>query len=291
LRVLAHYTLDLSTFERTRNPNPNGSERLGRFVGLYQRECDHFDIRIKEFPCFGCATDDALLCLLEMLTHLKHPSIAPLFGIVFPTDSTSLKIATLCCQSVSLNEVLADPPSWWTRTAKSKTIAGIVHGMRFAHSIGCAHGSLKPSNILFDNNRNVQIVDFCSNRLHGSVSNDYDRRRCCEARDEEEAFQTDALSFSLILFEILVGRSVVVQSSSRDDMKICFVDDGERAEIPSFIPFFMRQLMEEVRSAYWRGRSSFSVIYQRLKENNFDIVEGNDVNEVLRFVSSLETSE
>jgi serine/threonine protein kinase len=289
LRVLANYTLDLSTFDRKQNPNL--SERLGRFVGLYQRESDHFEITVKEFPRFGSAKDDALLCLLEMLTHLKHPSIAPLFGIVLPTDSTSLKIATLCCQSVSLNEVLANPPSWWTPTAKSKTIAGIALGMRFAHSLDCAHGSLKPSNILFDSNQNVQIVDFCSNLLRESVSNDGEVSARCEAEDEAEALQTDVLSFSSILFEILVGRSIVVETTWTGDVEIRFVDDGERAAIPSFIPFFVRQLMEKVWSDDWWTRPSFSAIYEYLKQNNFDVVKGNDVTEVLRFVSSLEASE
>jgi serine/threonine protein kinase len=279
LRVLANYALDLSTFKRKQNPNL--SERLGRFVGLYERESDHFEITIKEFPRFGCAKDDALLDLLEMLTHLKHACIAPLCGIVFPTDSTGLKIATSCCQCVSLNEVIANPPSWWTPTAKSKTIAGIVLGMRFAHSLGCAHGSLKPSNILFDNNHNVQIVDFCSNRLRGSVSND----------DQDEALRSDIMSFPFILFDVLVGRSVVVQTSSSGDVETCFVDDGERAVVPSFIPLFMKQLMKRMLSANQRTPPSFSEIYEGLKQQNFDIVEGNDVNEVLRFVSSLEASE
>jgi serine/threonine protein kinase len=290
LRVLAHYALDLSTFERKQNPDL--SERLGRFLGLYHRESDHFEITIKEFPRSGSATDDGLLCLLEMLTHLKHVCIAPLFGIVFPTDSTCLKIATLCCESVSLKEVLANAPSWWTPTAKSKTIAGIVIGMRFSHSLGCAHGSLKPSNILFDNHQNVQIVDFCSNRLRGSVSDEGEVSGRCECDDEEEeeeealqtdeseALQTDVWSFCSMLFEILVGRSVVVEASSCGAV-----------EIPSFIPMFMRKLMERVWSATESRRPSFSEIYERLKENNFDIVEGNEVTEVLRFVSSLEASE
>jgi serine/threonine protein kinase len=259
---------------------------------LYQRESDHFEITIKEFPRFGCVNDDALLGFLEMLTYLKHPSIAPFFGIVFPTDSTSLKIATLCCESVSLKEVLANPRSWWTPTAKSKTIAGIVHGMGFAHSIGCVHGSLKPSNILFDNNENVQIVDFCSNGLRGCVIKEGEVSSRSEADDGKESLQTDDVSsFCLILFDILVGRRVVAQASSGDGVEIYFVDDGERAEIPSFIPFFMRELMEKGCSADQSIRPSFSGIYECLKQNDFDIVEGNDVTEVLRFVSSLEASE
>jgi hypothetical protein len=37
-------------------------------------------------------------------------------------------------------------------------------------------------------------------------------------------------------------------------------------------------------------RPSFSEIYECLKKNSFDIVEGNDVNKVSRFASSLEAS-
>jgi hypothetical protein len=144
---------------------------------------------------------------------------------------------------------------------------------------------------VFDNHQNVQIVDFCSNRLRGSVSNDGEVRGRSEADDEKEALQTDVLSFSVILFEILVGRSVVAQSSSCGDVEIHFVDDGERAVIPSFIPFFVSELMESMWSADRSTRPSFDDIYQILKESNFDIVEGNDVTEVLRFVSSLEASE
>jgi serine/threonine protein kinase len=101
-------------------------------------------------------------------------------------DSTNLTIATLYCQNGSLKEVLANPPSWWTPTAKSKTIAGIVIGMRFAHSLDWAHGSLKPSNILFDKTHNVQIVDFCSNRLQGRVSNDVEVSGRSEVDDEKK---------------------------------------------------------------------------------------------------------
>jgi hypothetical protein len=53
----------------------------------------------------------------------------------------------------------------------------------------------------------------------------------------------------------------------------------------------MRQLMERVGSADRFVQRSFSEIYECLKQNSFDIVEGNDVTEVLRFVSSLEASE
>jgi serine/threonine protein kinase len=244
-------------------------------VSLYRRKIDGVEIVTKEIPNFD--SDGSLECL-EMLTHLKNPSIFPLFGIVSPTNSTNLTIATLYYRNGSLKEVLANPPSWWTPTAKSKTIAAIVVGMRFAHSLGCAHGSLKPSNILFTEKEHVQIVDFCSNHLQGRVRN--------EADDESKALLMDVVAFCSILFEIVVGRSVVAQISPYHEFKIELVDNGEQVEIPSLIPSFMRFLF-----AHRSFQHSFREIYEALKRNYFNIIEGNDVDEVLRFVSSLEASE
>jgi serine/threonine protein kinase len=285
LRFLAKYYVDLSLFEREQDPDICKS--FGRFVTLYRRKRDDLQIVTKEFPRPISDQQDPSFESLEMLTHLTHPGICPLFGIVSPTESTNFLMARLYCSNGSLKEVIADPPSWWTPTAKSKAIAGIVLGMRFAHSFDCVHGSLKPSNILFDNNRNAQIVDFCSNRLRNHV--EVGGRR--ESGHEEETRESDVFSFSLILFEILVGRRVVARVIRCGEVEICFVDDGERAVIPSSIPSSIRELIERGWSADWSVRPSFDYIYKVLKDNDFDTVEGNEVNEVLRFVSSLEASE
>jgi serine/threonine protein kinase len=285
LRVLAKYDVDLSIFEREEDPHI--CERLGRFVRLYRRKSDDVKIVTKDFPRSKSDQQDTSFESLEMLTHLTHPGIFPLFGIVSPTESTNFKIARLYCSNGSLKEVIADPPSWWTPTAKSKAIAGIVLGMRFAHSLGCVHGSLKPSNILFDNNQNAQIVDFCSNRLQ----NHFEVCGRSESGNEEEIRESDVFSFSLILFEILVGRSVVARVSPCGEVEIRFVDDGERAVITSLIRSSIRGLIERGWSADRSVRPSFDYIYKVLKDNDFNTVEGNDVNEVLRFVSSLEASE
>jgi hypothetical protein len=83
--VLAGYDLDLCTFEGEHNPET--CELIGTSVSVYRRKRDGVEIAMKEIPNFDSDRDDRSLECLEMLTHLKHPSIAPLFGIVFPTNS------------------------------------------------------------------------------------------------------------------------------------------------------------------------------------------------------------
>jgi serine/threonine protein kinase len=64
----------------------------------------------------------------------------------------------------SLKDVLSARPLWWTPTAKAITVAGIVLEMKFLHSFGLIHGSLKPSNVLFDEYHLIQIADFGRSR-------------------------------------------------------------------------------------------------------------------------------
>jgi hypothetical protein len=53
----------------------------------------------------------------------------------------------------------------------------------------------------------------------------------------------------------------------------------------------MRFLFAAEGFVHWSVPHSFGEIYEVLKANDFTIVEGNEVNEVLRFVSYLEASE
>jgi serine/threonine protein kinase len=99
-------------------------------------------------------------CEIEKLMNLTHPCIAAPLGFVLPTVSKELKIARLYSRSGSLKDVLSVRPLWWTPTAKAIAVAGIVFGMKFLHSFGVIHGSLKPSNVLFDEYHQIQIADF-----------------------------------------------------------------------------------------------------------------------------------
>jgi tRNA A-37 threonylcarbamoyl transferase component Bud32 len=56
-------------------------------------------------------------------------------------------------------EVVSVNPISWASTVKAKTVAGIVLGVRFAHRLGLLHGHLATSNIPFDSDHCIQIVD------------------------------------------------------------------------------------------------------------------------------------
>jgi serine/threonine protein kinase len=89
---------------------------------------------------------------IENLINLRHPCIAGPIGFSFGIDPGSqqeLKIVRLYLEGCSLAEVLSIVPVWWTSTLKAKVVAGIVLGLRFAHSLGLLHGHLTGNNIFF----------------------------------------------------------------------------------------------------------------------------------------------
>jgi serine/threonine protein kinase len=169
----------------------------------------------------------------------------------------------------SLSEVISVCPVWWTSTIKAKAVAGIIVGLDFAHSHGLIHGSLRSSNILFDSDHCIQIVEFHGMRLKVGGS---ERESGSEERTKLGGFsgqrwtpQTDISGFTSILFEIVVGRTA----------------NGE-VSIPTNIPDFVSNLIE---TGLWSTtQSSFRDILDILKANNFAIEDDADSAEVFGFI-------
>jgi serine/threonine protein kinase len=141
---------------------------------------------------------------LERMITLRHPCIVGPIGFVFRNESGSrpeLKIVRLYLEGSSLSEVLSVNPIWWTSTVKAKTVAGIVLGLRFAHSLGLVHGHLTGNNILFDCDHCIQIVDFTPIDLevreieieieseYGTQLGEFSRERWTAERDIQTCFE------------------------------------------------------------------------------------------------------
>jgi serine/threonine protein kinase len=154
---------------------------------------------------------------------------------------------------------------WWTPTAKAKAVAGIVLGLRFAHSFGLIHGHLTTDNIVFDLNHHIQITDFLS-CLSGNGLSGFSR----EGWNPE----MDIRGFVLILFEIVVGRPA-----------------KDEADIPADVPEFIREMIKAGLSGERRRWCSFSHIFRTLKQHDFRIVPGVESAEVLSFVGWVEELE
>jgi serine/threonine protein kinase len=212
---------------------------------------------------------------MENQMNLRHPMIAPLIGCGFRQESSGLlelKTVRLYASDDSLAGVLLNRPDWWTPTAKAKAVLGIALGLRFAHGHGFLHGAVKASNILFDANHTTQITDFSAIRLeNGSVE---------PFSGEGWSPAVDVSGFASLLSEIVIGNPASFPITSMDD-----------SSLRPIVPAFVRQIIEDAQLTKPKRLLSFVDIVDRLKKNHFQITLGVDSEEVLRFVSWVESSE
>jgi serine/threonine protein kinase len=233
--------------------------------GMYRRFEDSSKITVKSI-WFTDSIDDGLIeNYIEHLINLCHPCIAVPIGFVFGSGSRELKVVGLYSESESLSEVIATSPAWWTPTAKAKAVAGLVLGLRFAHSFGLIHGCLTTHNIVFDSDHHIQITDFLSN---------LSKRASCGFSKEGWNPDTDVRVFASLLFEIIVGRPA-----------------SEEVSVPADVPTFVSDRIEAGRSGKSRRLSSFWDIFETLKRHDFEIVAGVDSADVLSFVGWVELLE
>jgi serine/threonine protein kinase len=214
---------------------------------------------------------------IEKLINLYHPCISGPIGFVFPIESDSpqeLTIVRLYLEGSSLAEVLSVNPVWWTSTAKAKAVAGIVLGLRFAHSLGFLHGHLTTNNILFDSDHFLRIVDFEPILLDVGESKSEEGTQLDGVSGERWTPKTDVHAFASILFEILVGRPAKGETS-----------------VPANIRHSVSKIIE---TGFWLNSEieySFHDIFETLKQNEFEIEDGVDAVEVSAFASWVESAE
>jgi hypothetical protein len=238
---------------------------------IYQRADDQFLFVVKSISLTECIEKLQIEKEIENLINLVHPCIAAPIGFVYPMESVcwqELKIIRLHLDGCSLSEVISVSPEWWTATAKAKAVAGIVLGLRFAHSLGLLHGHLNSSNILFDVDHHIQMTDFSSIRLEVS-DNDIGGFSGVGWTPK-----IDIRAFASILFEIVVGRPA-----------------NDQPFVPTYISMFVSEI---IKAGLWfecESPGSFCDIFEILLQNYFRIMDGVDSTEVLAFVNWVESVE
>jgi serine/threonine protein kinase len=158
---LKDYHLNISEFEERSRICKSDAESNG----IYDRVEDEFSVVVKSIALREGLEETTIEKEIEKMINLRHPCIAGSIGFVIGIESGTLqelKIARLYFEGSSLSEVVSVNPVWRTSTVKAKVIAGIILGLRFAHSLGLFHGRLSARSILFDLNHCIQIVNFDS---------------------------------------------------------------------------------------------------------------------------------
>jgi serine/threonine protein kinase len=273
LLSLADHQFDLSVFGEISILNE--SHRV--MTEIHRRLSDGFAIVVKSIDLCESVELCQIHQEIEILQNLRHPCITGPIGFVFPPQSGKLKVIR-SYMDTTLSEVLSASPHWWTATAKAKTVVGLVLALRFAHSLGLLHGSLKASNVLFDTRGSIHIADFCIDRLSGCEG--------CDCRIGMGGFfgegwtpKGDLRGFAVILFEIIVGHLATEAEAA-----------NQIPTLPLEVPEFVLEIIR--KGLYSHSESiSFGDIFNILKKNEFQIIRGVDSTEISVFANQVELAE
>jgi serine/threonine protein kinase len=270
---LREYIVNLLTFEE--KSMIGEPDKLSHKI--YHRVEDGVLVLVRSIRLSESVEQSRLNNEIENLINLQHPCITAPIGFVFPIESDrpqELKIVELYSEGISLSEVVSLDPIWWTSTMKAKAIAGIVLGLRFAHSFGLLHKNLSTRTIVFDSDHCIQIVDFEPQLMEVDESECQEGTQVGGFSGEGWTPKTDVSGFASILFEIIVGRP------SMDEISV-----------PTNIPTFICDIIE--RGLWLKSEREFSLddIFNILKKNEFRIADDVDSAEVSAFIKWIEFAE
>jgi serine/threonine-protein kinase ULK/ATG1 len=182
-------------------------------VTLVEDESTREQIALKIFPAGGQDVSELFFREIELLIRLSHPCVVRIVGYFLATRNSGAQIGTEFAVNGSLREALASSAAFLDDTGKAIVVAGVAVGMKFIRSQGLTHRDLKPANILLDGRGYPKISDLGNGRFFdlGLTMSSMIRTPGYMARemstDDDYSPAVDVCSFSLIVYELLVGNA------------------------------------------------------------------------------------
>ena len=137
----------------------------------------------------------------KLLHDIKHPNIVDIYGISKSTNAFTIAMQHL--SGGSLKDRLARP---YSLSQFSPIANGICSALKFSHDNEIAHGNLRPSNILFDDNNNIKLTDFGLAEHYTNNANHID---WYQPKDQGCTSKTrDIYSSGAIFYHMLTGELV-----------------------------------------------------------------------------------
>jgi serine/threonine protein kinase len=226
---------------------------------------------------------------IKTFAKLKHPCILGFQGFVLNERLKEAKIMTEFMPNGTLEDIITAEKRI-SPTKRAKIVCGIVLGMRFMHSKGVIHRNLKSLNIYLDGLWRPRIGSSYFLTYDESLPEHVETTRYMAPECFEERGSTkmmDVYSFGLILYEILVGRSVFSRGKSVDEVRK-LIREGNRAEIPQTVPRNVRKLIKRCWSQNPEQRPTFEEVFGHLNDMDFQIVSGVKPEKIIQFIAEID---
>jgi serine/threonine protein kinase len=225
------------------------------------------------------------------MAEIHHPCVVPLAGYCPPHDNTGPTIAIPFVGPDSLESILdsEEVPDWWTSTAKTVVIIGIIVGMHLIHSAGYRHQNLQPSNILLNGETHVPMILGIGPKEGQPLGRPLKWTHENVMYKAPEVHRTgvvtqkaDVFSFGMILYEIVTGERLSNETAPAGGVRPPF-----RAPVNPFAKGLIQGCWDGNASA----RPTFKEIFADLKSSHFGVFQDIDHDQIDGFIDHLTSPE
>lgn len=187
----------------------------GRFAVVYKGKLGHCTIAVKRVSNMHM-NEETFLKYVECLVKLKHKNVVRFLGYCAESDERFLCFEYLSKGSLDVyitGDVLLGIK--WTECYS--IIRGICEGLNYIHQNDVVHFDFKPSNILFNDDKIVKIMDFGFTRCMDEIKSKtiisklnrsmaYFAPELCSGK--AVTIESNIYSLGLIILEIIMGEKL-----------------------------------------------------------------------------------
>lgn len=228
---------------------------------------------------------------VQKLMKLNHKCIVSINNYTLPTETDQPQISYTYLSQCSLSDLLKERARGVQNLLSNETncailIIGLALAIKYLNSNSVSNLDLKPNNIFINDLGYPMISDYWNESLIQtkatvSMPIETDVYKCPDVSQSNDLY-----SFGLILYEILVGKSVYPEIVDQETLNTIFLM-GERPAIPSTIHPEVASIISKCWNGIDRNSLSFSDIFDTLKSINYKITPNVDcdrVEEIIRFI-------